>query len=121
MRSNIKGFTLMELMIGIAIGCIIALVLASPWVAAYLWNWVMPDLFGLKKLTTLEALKLFLVIAPFLLGAGAISAGVVSVVSMAPLLWGRLSLRVREIKFKRRMKREAEKQKEFTSWHNRTN
>lgn len=117
MRKNMKGFTLIELLLVLAILAIVVLIAATPWIAAYAWNWVMPDLFGLKKITAWEAFKLVLVISSFLAGALGICEVGYALVSLVPLSGGELSQRIRA----RKTQRKVHLQQEFNSWHNRTN
>ncbi len=104
MRKSQKGFTFTELLLIIAILVIVALVAATPWIAEYLWNWVMPQVFGLKKITALQAFQLMLTTAPFLVGAGAIS-GILVLLTATVLVngGGALHLKWRDYKLKKRM------------------
>ena len=69
MHRNQKGFTFVELLLAIATIAVIAVICCTPYLAAHSWNSVMPELFGLKEITTRQALQLMTVIAPFLVGS----------------------------------------------------
>jgi hypothetical protein len=57
-----------KILIGIGFGVLgLALVFFFGWVVMTLWNWLMPDLFGLKKLTYWQAWGLF-ILAKILFG-----------------------------------------------------
>jgi hypothetical protein len=57
--------------IGLLVGALVALVFAFP--TMLLWNWLMPNLFGLPIITFWESLGLC-ILARFLFGAGASSS-----------------------------------------------
>ncbi len=57
-RRRQAGFTFVELLIVVAIIVIVGVSLATPFITQYLWNWLMPALFGLKVITAWQALGL---------------------------------------------------------------
>lgn len=69
MHRNQKGLAIVDLLLALAIIAVIAVICSTPWIAEHFWNSVMPELFGLKQITALQAFQLMTVIAPFLVGS----------------------------------------------------
>ncbi len=117
MHKNQKGFTFVELLLAIAIIAVVAAICSMPWIAGHLWNSVMPELFGLKKITALQSFQLMAVISPFAVGAlvlGSITFwGVVVVLTFCG--------RVLYSRWEDRKMKKQWKQQQRGSWHDRMN
>lgn len=58
MRANMKTFAeiLSTIIVGLATIALLSVIVAFP--IMWLWNWLMPDIFGLKEITVWQAIGL---------------------------------------------------------------
>jgi len=58
MEENFKGFVkFLMYLVGVVLGIGIILFF-SGWLTSVVWNWIIPDIFGLKRITILQGLGL---------------------------------------------------------------
>lgn len=117
MKKRQQGRTFIEYMIILSIIVVAIIMMTTPWIAEYAWNKSVPQMFGLKPITALQALHLILIIAALTLGAAGVRLAVVLGVNFVFVQGcGNAYLKWRDYRFKKRMaKRQA------PSWHERTN
>ena len=117
MKKSQCGRSFIELMMVLAIISTAMIMLSTPWIAEYTWNATVPQLFGLKPISALQAFYLMLIIAALGLGASGIKLAVVTGVNFIFVQGiGNLYLKWRNYIFKKRMAKRQE-----PSWRGRTN